>query len=236
MIRTIRSHTAAWAVLVAFSALITLPINGDARPPRRRNKAKIGTVTIFSLNKGAIVEINGKQAGTIPLQTPLRLPAGTYSVHVYKRGHTDFNETITVVAGEILDVEAELIPFAGVVTIEGNISGATVAVDGKFIGTIPLDKDIPAGKREITVQADGHMPFRQWVDIAPGEPLQLNVFLKPISLTAMPDTDEESIVKKWWFWTIIGAVVAGGVTTTVLLVPDPKRIEAEYFGSPIPFQ
>jgi hypothetical protein len=233
MIRAIRSQTIAWAVLVAFATLITLPVNGDARPPRRRNKAKTGTVTIFSLIKGAIVEINGKQAGTIPLKSPLKLPAGKYSVHVYKRGHTDFDETITVVAGEILDVEAELIPFAGVVTIQGNIPGATVAVDGKFVGTIPLDKDIAAGKREITVQADGHIAFRQLVDIAPGKPLQLNVFLKPISLGDLADTDEESIVKKWWFWTIIGAVVAGGATTTVLLIPGPKKVNADYDGQPI---
>jgi len=235
MIRTLRSQTAACTVLVAFAALITLPVNGDARPPRRRNKAKTGTVTIFSLNKGAIVEINTKRAGTIPLKAPLKLPAGTYSVHVHKRGHTDFDETITVVAGELLDVEAELIPFAGVVTIQGNIPGATVVVDGKFVGRIFLDKDIPAGKREITVQAEGHMAFRQLVNIAPGVPFQLNVFLKPISLTDVVDPNEESIVKKWWFWTIIGAVVAGGATTTVLLIPDPKKVNAAHDGQPISF-
>ena len=210
-----RNQTIAWAILLSFAALITLPVDGDARPPRRRAKAKTGTVTIFSLNRGAVVEINNKPAGTIPLEGPLKLPAGTYSVHVHKRGHTDFDETITVVAGKTIDVEAELIPFAGIVNIQCNIPGATVAVDGKLTGTIPFDKDIPAGNREITVQAKDHLPFKQSVIIIPGQPLQLNIFLKRITAIDLQSADDDSIVKQWWFWTIVGVAVAGGAAAAI---------------------
>ncbi len=144
----------AWLVLLSFSAFITLPVTGEARPPKRK-RAPVGEVVVISLNKGAIVEVNGKKVGTIPLNSPLYLKPGKYSIRVHKRGHTDFDETVTVTANDMQAVEAELIPFAGVVQVKSNIPGATVAVDGKLLGTTPLDKDIPAGKRvSILTNAD----------------------------------------------------------------------------------
>ncbi len=224
----------AWLVLLCFSAFITLPSTSDARPPKAKRGA-LGKIIIFSLNQGATVEINGKEYGTIPLKGPVVLKPGNYSIRVHKRGHTDFDEAITVTPRSTQEIEAELIPFAGVVKIHSNIDGATVAVDGKLLGTTPLDKDIPAGKREFTIQAPGHAPFQQLVDVVPGQPLEINAVLKAAKAPVMTSTTDSNVLTEWWFWTIIGAVVAGGVTATVLLVPGSEEVESGIFGKPIQF-
>ncbi len=111
--------------------------------------------------------------------------------------------------------------------IEANVSGATVAIDGKLAGTVPFDKDVPAGAHEITVQAKGYKPFVRKVDIKAGRAMRIDVQLAAVE---RPDTrptvvtGDDGVHTKWWFWTIIGVVVAGGATAGAVLATQGEEI------------
>ena len=204
-------------MLTSACFLLTVSLPAAARPPRKKKKTPTtGTLQIFSFAKGAKVEINGKQMGALPRKKPFVLKPGKYTVRVYKRGYTEFLEAITIKAGKAEELEADLIAFAGIVQINANVPMATVAIDGKLAGKVPFDRDVPAGKHTIVVQAKGHQPFKQQVEVEAGKPLVLNVEL-PVSVAIGGDKTEGGIHTKWWFWTIIGVVVAGGTATGLAL-------------------
>ncbi len=201
-----------------------------AKPPKKTKtepppaKSATGTVTLGCYVNGAEVWVDGEKVGTCPLGKPLTLTPGNHTVRVALRGYTEFNETVDVTAGDAKDLDADLIPFAGIVTIQANVSGATVAIDGKVTGTIPFDKDVPAGKHELVVAAPGYQPHKQTVDVIAGKPLGLTVTL--LEAPTIEGSDG-GIVKKWWFWTLIGLGVAGIATGTALGVIYSRPTEVE---------
>jgi hypothetical protein len=231
MLRSIRMVPLVCATLVAFAAMVSLPPSADARPPRRKKKrkAKTGKVQVLSLVNDARVEINGKFYGTTPIRKPIELPPGKYTVSIHKRGYKDFNETIKVVRGVTIDVDASLIAFAGIVVVQTNAKNAVIAVDGTNAGRLPFDREIPAGKHELSVQAKGYKTVVRMINVEAGKTITLTILLKR-TIIVEPTVETDSVFSKWWFWTIVGVVVAGGVTTGVILgtQKDPEVFPADW--------
>jgi hypothetical protein len=206
--------------LLGFFAASLVSIDDSEAQRRRNRRAPTGTLQIFCFTEGATIEINGEQRGTTPMNAPLTLEPGNYTVRVFKRGYTEFVEAVDVARGQNTELDANLIAFAGLVRIDVNVDEATIAVDGVVSGQAsrsnPFDKDIPAGQHEFTVQAPGYQPFTQTVEVEAGNPLTLTV-----SLAIVPDQPAVAastpVYESWWFWTIIGTVVVGGATAGVVL-------------------
>ena len=215
---------AATPLLLA-ALLLAVPGPAVAAPPK-------SAVTIYCFVKRAKVEVNplgapagARVTGTIPESGPLvlQLPPGRYAIRVFERGYAEFTDTFEVLKRKPQELEADLIPVAGIVTVTANVSQAKVAVDGKLVGSTPFDQDIRAGKHEIMVYADGYQPFRKTYDIKAGKrlpPIVVNLVPMPAGGVA----GKQPIYKKWWFWTIIGAVAVGGaVTAGVLAAPKEGK-------------
>jgi hypothetical protein len=205
------------ASLLAFGAVTLAPNPAWAMKPPKGKQATTGKLSLFSLVQGAVVEIDGRSVGKTPLPGPIELTPGTHTLRVYARGHTEVADELTITAGATTEYEADLIAVAGIVRVTANVPGATVAIDGKAAGTVPFDEDIAAGKHEIIVQAPGHQPFKQSVELEGGKGFDLAVTLQ-VAIAVSTDTPEDDpIYKKWWFWTIIGAVTVGGAVTGIML-------------------
>ena len=214
------------ATLLAFVA-VSLPAGVAFAKPPKGKQATTGQFSLFAIVQGASVEIDGRQVGKTPLPGAIELPPGSHTIRVFARGHTEVVDEITITAGETTEYEADLIAIAGMVTVKSNVPGATVAIDGKAAGAVPFDEDVPAGKHEILVQAPGHKPYTQTVELEGGKAFDMNVTLE-IAAAAIPeDPPGDPVYKTWWFWTIIGTVVVGGAVTGIVL-GMPKDVDAEY--------
>ncbi len=177
-----------------------------------------GELTIYSTTEGASVEIDGKSQGVLPMASIILEP-GQHTIKVQLRGWTDYIDTFEIKPGEELELEIDLIPFAGIVKINTAEPGATVTIDGKIEGVTPFDKDIAVGKKTIVVSRPGYHDQSQELEIIAGEAYNLDV-----SLTAMPvaKTDDDEFYETWWFWTIVG-VAGAGATAAVLLTGDDAQ-------------
>jgi tetratricopeptide (TPR) repeat protein len=90
--------------------------------------------------------------------------------------------------------------------------GASVRLDGKPIGTIPLSKEVSPGTHTIEATRDGYAPWSTIVTVAAGSQLEVPVLLQPLGAARGTPTP---VYKRWWFWTIIGAVAAGAAGTGI---------------------
>ena len=95
-------------------------------------------------------------------------------------GYAEHNDTFTAEAGGEVEAEIDLIPVAGIVTINANTKGATVKVDGKVVGGFPSSIRRSSLGRCMSVEAPGAGTLHARTDIVAGQPFPLDVEMTKI--------------------------------------------------------
>ena len=87
-------------------------------------------------------------------------------------------------------------------------TSSLVIVDGRGLGSAPVDVALPAGRHALVVRHQGYEDSSVDVTLEEGQRRRLDLTLTP----------PKPITQKWWFWTGIGAVVVGGTVLTYALL------------------
>lgn len=115
-----------------------------------------GELRITSRAQGAEVRLNGLPAGNVPLEKPLRLPAGEYQVEVGLEGFTSARETVRIEPGETLEVDLALAPLGATARVpletyawvaSGTAATALVSAIGFHLGASSAMDDAADRKR-----------------------------------------------------------------------------------------
>ena len=69
------------------------------------------SVSLSSGVEGAVVYIDGEEAGTTPLAEPLSLSPGTHVIKVMKEGFSTWRHEFLLSPGEALELEAVMVPL-----------------------------------------------------------------------------------------------------------------------------
>ena len=196
----------------AFSFAVKAP-----KPRRVKKKERAGAIEIISSTRGAGVIVDGREMGTVPLEAPIGVPAGTYEVRLEKAGFLTYMQKVTVTPGETSEVFAELIGVKAILMVEGH-DGARVVVDDKVVGVIPFSGALAPGKHRVEVFAPGASKLVRNVSVVAGDEVRLS-YNPAIASAAKPSGahTRRAWYKEWWVWTGAGVVVAGGVATAVAL-------------------
>ncbi len=216
-------HKGARALALAVATCVVLaPMHANGKRGKRKSKSGLpATLVVYSLTEGARVEIDGHDVGTIPLDDDFAVEPGDHTIRLSKLGYSEHNDTFTATSGGEVELEIDLIPVAGIVTINSNTKGATVKVDGKVVGVTPfIDQEVKPGKIALSIEAPGYEPFLQELKIVAGQPYPILAKLKKNLVAARPPATVElttvpAFYEDVWFWTTVGAVVVGGVATAL---------------------
>ncbi len=156
------------AVVASFAAPAaaqrgTLPVNVESTPP------------------GATVHLDDENAapvGVTPLRR-LRIPRGTHTLIFKKEAHQTTRLPIEV-RRRNETFRADL-PALGVITItagNGDAWGAAVKIDGRALGNVPTTTEVQPGRHLVQVGREGFVTFSQWVEVAGGQVLTMQVLLE----------------------------------------------------------
>jgi len=116
-------------------------------------------------------------------QTPLklyRLPRGLVQLKFKKDGYEDNTQSLTIAA------RVDTFNFAlvrsiqpGTVELSGGAesSGATVQIDGKNVGQIPISTKVAPGRHQVVVSKDGYQSWERWLDVSEGQKSTYDVVL-----------------------------------------------------------
>ncbi len=142
-----------------------------------------GTVNINSRPSGALIHIDGKEAGTAP-QTITDLTAGMHMVEASMEGYEHWSENIKVIVGKEYTMTAALQEIAGAIDIKSEPSNATILVNGKETGSTPETmKDLKPGMYQVEVRMDGFENWSNSVEVASGKESKLTVTLQQLTCT-----------------------------------------------------
>jgi hypothetical protein len=199
---------------------------------------------------GAVLSIDGKEIGALPL-APQSLSSGEHTVTVKRPGFAAFVKKVLVPSGKAVEVEAKLIAVAAVLSVESDVPGAQVLLNGRSIGVAPLtDVEVPPGPAEVAVIKEGFREDAQKITFVAGKdypvvvkfnpaatktlvasdrPVQANLTPSDSSTTgpmASVQTSNEPITSKWYFWVGIAAGVAAVAVGTAVGVSaaQPKPL------------
>lgn len=115
--------------------------------------------------EGAVVLLDGVEAGTTPLQN-LELPPGRYRLRVAAERHQARDmELVVEGGGRDIALDVALSRDWGELVVESSPGEARVTADGVELGRTPLVAELVAGSYAIEVGKAGHRPWRGEVDI-----------------------------------------------------------------------
>jgi len=97
-------------VLLAGGVGAAVALGGGKNPPMESTQSTLmeGTITINSSPSGAKVFLDGSDRGMVTPTMLTNVSAGSHTVKLVKEGYVDFEESVTVTAGQTTTVNAEL--------------------------------------------------------------------------------------------------------------------------------
>jgi len=160
---------------------------------------------------GATLHLQQK-ALPLPLRQSLRLDPASLDVEVTAEGYVSWRARITLEGGETRELEPQLRPkdLRGTLVVESPIAGALADVDGRPIGTVPVELSVSPGEHAIRVRHDDYRTVDSKVVVHTGERRSLSVSLQ----------HKPRLYEQWWFWGGVGALVTTGVVVGVALTTE----------------
>ena len=199
----------------------------------------------------AKVTIDDRDVGTLPIANQ-SVSAGEHTIVIRAPGHTTWTKKVTVAADKTTEVPVALEANAAIVSVSADASGAQVSINGKHVGTAPIEElEVPPGAVTISVRKEGYKESTQTLKLVAGKeyPISVKLGAPTVATTILATTDrpentnllpppqenvslattvEESspIYTKWYFWAGAVAVVAAVAAGTAVGVSSsqPKQL------------
>jgi hypothetical protein len=181
-----------------------------------------GTMDITSDPAGAEVFVNGISRGPTPCRID-RIPGGSVTLEIKAEGFQPHKRDVSLAAGEVQKVEAQLKPLPGTLRIVSIPEDARVYVNDEFKGATPFDlANAKPGTYRVRVDKAGHEPVARDVTLEKGASIteefrlskntgRLEIITAPAGSTLLVDGKK------------VGITLARGTDTSA--VSDPYSVE-----------
>ena len=209
------------------------------RSRKKKRRPRYGFLKLTTKTKGATVEVDGEGIGTTPLVKPIRIDPGKHTLKIAKKGYTEYLDVFVIKRGKATALGIDLLPVAGILSVDASVDHARVHVDGKYVGTTPLEIEALIGKRTVRIVKEGYhdVVLRPMAIAGRRTHVSATLIAMPVGSSPYrpPPPPPKAWYEKWYVWAgIVGgtAVIATGILVPVLLTSgDP----VEDFGADFRF-
>ena len=186
---------------------------------------QLANLSLRTATLGALVKVDGQEAGTTPLSTSITLAPGHHVVELARPGYVAGRREIELGAGATgelaldLAVDATALGREGAtLVIDATESPLELTVDGERKGPYSGPLRLPRGPHHVAVASPGFVPAERDTNLDPASPNVVRFVLEPTPETRESHRSAAMLHRTWgWVGIIGGAVVTGaGVTLTVL--------------------
>ena len=154
----------------------------------KRNKAREAVLRLVPLAFGSVEITCDPPGATVVLQTagqgpcPFRkerVRVGTWLLRVSAPGRIPVEHGLPVVAGRLATAIIRLPEVPGLLKVESTPAGARVLLDGRDLGTTPVEGvAVALGSHEVRLELDGYRPWVERVEVVIGEAAEVAAFLE----------------------------------------------------------
>jgi eukaryotic-like serine/threonine-protein kinase len=173
---------------------------------------------------GAAVTLDGQGAGVSPVAL-LTVRPGVHMVRVAREGYAPAGLTLEVRNGEpLLPLRFVMEPLAAKLRVVSDPANAVVRVDGKAVGTTPLEAlEVAPGRHEVRLERRGYAAATQTVEGRGGQTVEVSLKLEPDRSTTRAAASAPLIPLP---------VRRGDLVVMDATVTPPRRIKGEAVAYP----
>ena len=159
-----------------------------------------GHLVFTSLPTAATLYVNENKIGQTPIRAEI-LETGSL-VKLIKPGFKSWDQDLRVTAGTDENYPLiELLPADGIALIRTQPSGATVTLDGQFVGSTPLEVEVPPDEEhQLQLFLKGYLKSTQSFTVEPEQKINLDIALKEnigeIKLNVTPENSDIYVDEK----------------------------------------
>ena len=147
--------------------------------------SSMGRIKVSADQEGVEVYLNSSYKGIAP-QELLDLEPGSYTITCKKGGYDNFEQRVSVDAGDVKTVSAKMEILRGSIALYSTPSAAAVYLEGTYKGQTPLlIKGLDAQGHVLEFKKDGYNSQLKRVYIAQGESKTVTVDLAPNKATRL---------------------------------------------------
>ncbi|MFH0992122.1 MAG: PEGA domain-containing protein [bacterium] len=162
------------------------------------NRIKLlGIIRITSEPSGAEVLINGQKVGTTPYDNDL--VAGNHQLELRKALYHPDISSFTLDEGKTVQIPRRLKPRFGYITVTSSPANSSVYIDGKPIGSTPLQrKELESARHTLRIESQLYHYLNQEIEIKDGEEVHITENLKPafgsLEVLSTPESGAEVFI------------------------------------------
>ncbi len=156
----------------------------------------MGQIHVNVTPDGANLTCNGQPTSSTPT-TLDNMPAGDHLLIATKPGYQESRQTISLLAGQRINVEIALEPITGLVIVQSEPPGAAIEIDGAYYGETPLLlKDLALGSYRMKLSVQGFRAREVPMEIKDRTPQKILVALESDagSLTVNSDPQGANLI------------------------------------------
>jgi TolB-like protein len=136
-----------------------------------------GQLSVEVTPKGADVFLDGQFKGKAPI-TLDELPSGTFRLRVSQDLHETLDDEIIIEDGKTNKQFVVLNPRFGILNISGTPESATIMINGKAFGNLPLvNFQVETGLAEVKISASNHHEYKQFIQVDVNKMYPVNIEL-----------------------------------------------------------
>lgn len=128
----------------------------------------------------------------------IELFSGTYDLRLESEGYIPYEEEIVIDGGgqDVFKI-VELTPDIAFLSVETNIIGAEIYIDGQLFGETPFRGNITSGNHDLELRFEGYQSFNRRINVPPEEELiitDINLELALFEIEINSDPEMASII------------------------------------------
>jgi formylglycine-generating enzyme required for sulfatase activity len=128
----------------------------------------------------------------------IELFSGTYDLRLESEGYIPYEEEIVIDGGgqDVFKI-VELTPDIAFLSVETNIIGAEIYIDGQLFGETPFRGNITSGNHDLELSFEGYQSFNRRINVPPEEELiitDINLELALFEIEINSDPEMASII------------------------------------------
>jgi serine/threonine protein kinase len=164
-----------------------IDVNSKQEPTHARAPAtKLGQLLVSANVNGARITIDGQHDPSwVTPHTIPDLAAGAHNIVITMDGYDNFQQSVTIVAGQTSSVAGSLSSPRGEISIVTTPPGVEVLIDGKSYGPSPVDTALPAGDHTYTLKPAGMPPYQRPFTLKSGDIMTKKVTLGEAVVTGI---------------------------------------------------
>ncbi len=148
-----------------------------------------GRLVVNSTPAGALVYLDDQFLGTTPL-TYERAPSGQHLLSLTKQGYSKYKTTISIKEYTVTTRNITM-GIEGMASIASEPMGASVYIDGVYMGETPWKKNVSAGEHTLKLSLDKYLDVEQKFKVNVDSLTQIDLRLQPAAYLSLISTPSQ---------------------------------------------